>query len=71
MLATITIASQAPNWFAVWIGSSIGMVIADGLAIAVAQMLGRKLPATALRYSAASIFIVCGIFTLTKLITRA
>ena len=33
MLATITIASQQESFAGVWIGSTLGMVLADGIAI--------------------------------------
>jgi Ca2+/H+ antiporter, TMEM165/GDT1 family len=33
MLATITIASQQQSFVGVWLGSTVGMVLADGLAI--------------------------------------
>src|SRR5258705_11377927 len=37
MLATITLATQH-GWFGVWIGSTVGMVAADALAILVGRM---------------------------------
>ena len=43
MLATITLATQH-GWFGTWIGSTIGMVAADALAILVGRLLGRHLP---------------------------
>jgi putative Ca2+/H+ antiporter (TMEM165/GDT1 family) len=64
MLATITIASQQKSALAVWLGSTIGMVLADGLAIWVGMTLGKKLPEQAIKYGAAAIFIVSGIWTL-------
>jgi putative Ca2+/H+ antiporter (TMEM165/GDT1 family)/protein-S-isoprenylcysteine O-methyltransferase Ste14 len=43
MLATITLASQY-GWLGVWAGSTLGMVAADALAIAVGAKLGKRLP---------------------------
>ena len=43
MLATITLATKY-GWFGTWLGSTIGMVAADALAILVGRMLGRRLP---------------------------
>jgi len=37
MLATVTIAGQQQDFAGVWLGSTIGMVVADGLAIIVGQ----------------------------------
>src|SRR5262249_3392118 len=47
MLATVTIASQQHDFVGVWLGSTVGMVIADGLAILLGKVLGRQLPETA------------------------
>src|SRR4051794_2289887 len=43
MLATITLATKY-GWFGTWLGSTVGMVAADALAILVGRMLGRRLP---------------------------
>jgi putative Ca2+/H+ antiporter (TMEM165/GDT1 family) len=64
MLATVTIASQQESFVAVWLGSTFGMVIADGIAIVVGKILGKKLPERLIKYGAALIFIVSGLYTL-------
>jgi len=64
MLATVTIASQQRSFIGVWIGSSLGMVIADGLAIVVGKILGRKLPEKEIKFGAALIFFASGLYTL-------
>ncbi len=61
MLATITLATDH-NWAGVWIGSTIGMVAADGLAIAVGALLGRRLPEKAIAYGAAVLFFVFAVW---------
>ena len=66
MLATITIASKQKSFAGVWIGSTLGMVIADGLAIIVGGTLGKKLPGKLIRYGAALIFLASGVFTLAE-----
>lgn len=66
MLATITIASQQQSFIGVWIGSTLGMVIADGLAIIVGKVLGKKLPEKLIKFGAALIFILSGVFTLAE-----
>nr|HQV20830.1 TMEM165/GDT1 family protein [Gordonia sp. (in: high G+C Gram-positive bacteria)] len=43
MLATITLATDH-DWLGIWIGSTLGMVAADALAIAVGALLGKHLP---------------------------
>ena len=64
MLMTVTIASQQHSFVAVWFGSTLGMVIADGLAIIVGKVLGARLPETLIRFGAAGIFLITGAATL-------
>lgn len=59
MLATITLAVRE-DWFGTWIGSTVGMVAADALAIGVGAVLGKHLPERAIRYGAAAAFAVFG-----------
>ena len=59
MLATITLATTyAP--LGVWIGSTVGMVAADALAIVVGRVLGTRLPERAVRIGAAVLFFAFG-----------
>ena len=60
MLATITLATHE-GWFGTWIGSTVGMVAADALAIAAGALLGRQLPEKAIKYGAAGAFVVFGL----------
>lgn len=64
MLMTITVASQYQSFVAVWLGSTVGMVLADGLAIIVGQVMGKNLPEKAVKYGAAAVFILSGIYSL-------
>jgi Ca2+/H+ antiporter, TMEM165/GDT1 family len=63
MLATITLAADH-DWVGVWIGSTIGMVAADALAIAVGAIAGKHLPERFIQLSAAALFLVFGIYML-------
>ena len=60
MLATITLATQE-GWFGTWVGSTVGMVAADALAIAVGAVLGRRLPEKVIAYGAAALFAIFGL----------
>ncbi len=63
MLATVTLASDN-NWLGVWVGSTLGMVAADGLAIVVGAVLGKKLPERSIQIGAAALFLVFGAYML-------
>ena len=63
MLSTITLASTHP-FLPVWLGSTIGMVISDGLAIIAGKMLGARLPENSIKIGAAVIFFLFGIFSM-------
>ncbi|MBB2909178.1 putative Ca2+/H+ antiporter (TMEM165/GDT1 family) [Streptosporangium becharense] len=65
MLATITLATQH-DWVGTWIGSTVGMVAADALAIVVGRMLGKHLPERIIRYGAAAAFAVFGVALLVE-----
>ncbi|MFI7214043.1 TMEM165/GDT1 family protein [Micromonospora maritima] len=69
MLATITLATKY-GWFGTWLGSTLGMVAADALAILVGRMLGRHLPERAIRYGAAVLFAICGLWLIFEAITE-
>ena len=60
MLATITLATTE-GWFGTWVGSTLGMVAADALAIGVGAVLGHNLPEKAIRYGAAALFVLFGV----------
>lgn len=64
MLMTITLASQHHSFIGVWLGSSLGMVVADGLAIILGRVLGAQLPERLIKYGAAAVFLITGALTL-------
>ncbi|MEY2588897.1 MAG: Ca2+/H+ antiporter, family, partial [Acidimicrobiaceae bacterium] len=47
--------------FGTWLGSTLGMVAADALAIVVGQQLGARLPERAIKIGAAITFVVFGV----------
>ncbi|CAM3367388.1 TMEM165/GDT1 family protein [Stackebrandtia soli] len=63
MLATITLATQY-GWFGTWLGSTLGMVAADALAILVGRALGKRLPEKTIKYGAAALFVIFGVWLL-------
>jgi Ca2+/H+ antiporter, TMEM165/GDT1 family len=67
MLATITLATQH-GWVGTWVGSTVGMVAADALAILVGRLLGRHLPEKIIKYGAAALFAIFGIWLIAEAI---
>ncbi|MBC7630068.1 TMEM165/GDT1 family protein [Aeromicrobium sp.] len=65
MLATITLATQE-GWLGTWIGSTVGMVAADALAIVVGATLGRHLPEKVIRIAATAAFVVFGVLLIAE-----
>ncbi len=63
MLATITLAADH-DWVGVWIGSTVGMVVADGLAIIVGAVAGKHLPERLIQITAAALFLLFGAYML-------
>jgi len=65
MLATITLATTDPP-IPVWLGSTLGMVAADAIAIAVGAILGTRLPERAIKLFAAAAFVVFGVILIAE-----
>lgn len=59
-LATVSLASRDGNAVGVWLGSTLGMVLADALAIGIGIAAGKRLPQRAISYVAAALFVVFG-----------
>jgi len=65
MLATITLATTS-HPIGIWLGSTLGMVAADALAIGVGAVLGSRLPERAIRIGASIAFVVFGLILLAE-----
>jgi Ca2+/H+ antiporter, TMEM165/GDT1 family len=63
MFASIALAANH-NWLGVWIGATAAMVAANGLAIAMARMLHRRLPIGLLHRLAGLLFLLLGLWLL-------
>ena len=60
MLSTVTLATTG-GMVAVWLGSTIGMMIADGLAIMIGVVMGKTLPEKLITRISGTIFILFGV----------
>jgi putative Ca2+/H+ antiporter (TMEM165/GDT1 family) len=65
MLATVTLATTE-EWLGTWVGSTLGMVAADAIAIVVGKHLGTRLPERAIKIGAALLFVVFGVLLLVE-----
>ena len=63
MLATVALASDH-NWAGVWLGATLAMVLADGLAIAVGALMHRRLPERLVHRMASVLFLLFGLWLL-------
>ncbi len=66
MLATVTLAAKDTSFLGVWLGSTLGMVAADAVAIGVGVVVGKRLPERPVKLAAAAIFLVTGIYTIVQ-----
>jgi len=62
--ATIALAAQFATILPVWMGTTTGMMIADGLGIIVGIVLQKRIPEKTMKWIAAVIFIAFGVIGL-------
>jgi putative Ca2+/H+ antiporter (TMEM165/GDT1 family) len=65
MLATVTLATDH-GLIGTWIGSTVGMVAADAVAILVGHQLGRRLPERMVRVGATALFVAFGLLLIAE-----
>jgi Ca2+/H+ antiporter, TMEM165/GDT1 family len=66
MLATVTLATRGQAFAGVWLGSTLGMVAADALAIAVGRVVGWRPPGRGIRLTAGAVFFAFGLLPLAQ-----
>jgi Ca2+/H+ antiporter, TMEM165/GDT1 family len=64
MLTAMAVASRYHNFFAVWMGSTIGLVASNTLAIFAGKAVGNRLSAKSIQTGIAVIYIVSGCFAI-------
>jgi putative Ca2+/H+ antiporter (TMEM165/GDT1 family) len=65
-LATVSLAGGQADIVGVWLGSTLGMVLADAVAIGAGLLLGKRLPERAIAIGAAVLFVIFGVATLIR-----
>ena len=63
-LATIALAAQFNTVLSVWLGTTTGMMIADGFGIIIGIVLGKRIPERTVKWVASMIFIAFGLIGL-------
>ncbi len=63
-LATVSLASRHDSFVGVWLGSTVGMVAADALAVGVGLVAGKRLPQRTVSLVAAVLFVFFGVVTI-------
>jgi putative Ca2+/H+ antiporter (TMEM165/GDT1 family) len=66
MLATVAIASRESAFVEVWLGSSLGLVASNALAIFAGKAVGTKISANTLRYAISAVYIISGILSIVE-----
>ena len=59
------------SFWGVWMGSTVGMMIADGVAIVVGSILGKRLPERLITRISGALFILFGVATLWAAVAKA
>ena len=67
---TMLTTSQQQSFLGVWLGSTLGMVVADGLAIIVGKVMGKRIPERAVKIIAAMVFFAAGLWTIAAAIRQ-
>lgn len=63
-LATVALAARYQSVFWVTVGTTLGMLFSDGLAVFAGEKLGERLPMDWLRRAAATVFFIFGVVSL-------
>lgn len=67
---TMLTTSQQQSFLGVWLGSTLGMAVADGLAIIVGKVMGKRIPERAVKIIAAMVFFAAGLWTIAAAIRQ-
>ena len=63
-LATIALAVEYDSLFSVWCGTTLGMLVSNGIGIAFSVIMGKRIPERAIKWVASFVFIGFGVWGL-------
>jgi putative Ca2+/H+ antiporter (TMEM165/GDT1 family) len=67
----VSLAGNGTEIVGVWLGSTLGMILADALAIGVGIAVGKRLPHRVIGWGAATLFVVFGIIAIGRGLTSS
>jgi putative Ca2+/H+ antiporter (TMEM165/GDT1 family) len=67
-LAALSLAARFGSFFLVWLGATLGMVLANALAVGGGNLLGSRLPQRTLMRLSAVLFVIFGLWTLAAVV---
>ena len=67
-LATLSLAARYDAYLAVWAGATLGMVLANAVAVGIAMIAGSRLPEGLLRKISAVLFVGFGVWTIVEVL---
>ena len=70
-LATAVLAAETRALLPVWLGSSLGMMMANALAVGGWSLLGRRLPERAMKIAVTILFVLFGVLLLREGLTTS
>lgn len=70
-LATVVLAARYNEIIPVWLGTTVGMMIANAIGIVIGNLAGRRLPEKAITWFAALAFIAYGAYSLWEATPRS
>lgn len=65
-VATLVFSSQVQDFFAAWVGASLGLVGANAAVIGIVKVLGKNIPQKVLTYATVVIFIGAGVYSIVQ-----
>lgn len=69
-LATVALAAKYQTILPIWMGTTTGMIIADAIGIIIGNLLGKRIPEKAVKWFAALVFILFGLWGLYEYLPR-
>ena len=64
MLTAVAVASRYNNFLAVWLGSTVGLIASNALAIVAGKAVGDRFSAKSVKIAVAVVYVLSGILAI-------